>query len=102
MSLLRIAFWVVLLALLLPLVSPAEPQLFSSAASGNMESVLDSSQAEQFVIRTMRKVTQMCADYPTVCEIRDSAIHVLHTKAVDVTGALHNWLKAGLEEQEEA
>ena len=102
MSLLRIVFWVAMLALLLPLLSPAESQRDRIALSGDMESVIDSSQAEQFVIQTMRKITRMCSDYPTVCEMRDSAIHVLHTKAVDVTGALHNWLKSGLEEQEKA
>lgn len=102
MFLLRIAFLVVLIAWLLPQGNPAGFQQDKMTLSGEIESALDRSQAEQLVIRTMRKFSRLCSDYPTVCEMRDSAIHVLRVQAVAVTGALHKWLKAGLEEQESA
>ncbi len=99
MFLVRIAFWVAIAAFLLPQTISAGSYQGSSPASVEAETGFDPSRADNLVMSTMRKISTLCEDYPSVCELRDAAVHALHVQAVNASGALHNWLKARLEER---
>ncbi len=101
MFLLRVAFWVAIVAFLLPPTISAGSYQGSAPASVEAETGFDPSRADDLVMSTVQKISTLCEDHPRVCEFRDTAVHVLHVQAVYATGALHNWLKARLKERED-
>ena len=101
MFLLRIAFWVAIVAFLLPSTISAGSYQGSPPASVEADTGFDPNRADDLVMSTVRKLSTLCEDHPSVCEFRDVALHAIHVQAVHATGALHNWLKARLEERED-
>lgn len=97
MFLIRMFFWVALVAFFLPVsLTSSYPEIPSATEPVLSGPSFDPSKADDAFMGLAKKAGNFCEDYALACNIGSAALHKIHVQAVFLTGALHDWLEAQL------
>lgn len=99
MFLLRVVFWVALVAFFWPQSQSSSLSSDLPPQAGPSGSGFEPGGADQIQSGVAHTISTFCYDYEIVCDVGDATLDIAVTQAAYLTGELHDWLERKADER---